>query len=126
MSLAQTLQNSIQAKTEKVHKQNIQQTTEDKIKKLIRETQLKVWKLLIEQKINNSETDIQLSLRSKNNTHRYLTDYEYQNNLRSLLHTPEGEKFVKWLESNGLKYSIVNKDDGVGYESWDSLIIEVA
>lgn len=126
MSLAQTLQNSIQAKAEEVHKKNTKQTTEDKINKIIRETQLKVWMLLIEQKINNFETDIQLSLRSKNNSHRYLTDYEYQNNLRSLFSTPEGEKFVKWLESNGLKYTIVNRDDGVGYESWDALIIDVA
>lgn len=126
MSLGQTLQKSIQAQAEEVQKKNTKQTTEDKINTLIRQTQLKVWMLLIEQKINNSETDIQLSLRSKNNFHRYLTDYEYQNNLRSLFSTPEGEKFVKWLESNGLTYTIVNQDDGVGYESWDALIIEVA
>lgn len=128
MSLAQTLQNSIETKKKQEQEKKIdtKQNTNDKILAIMRETQLKIWRLMIEQKINEGQADIRLSLRQKNNTHVYLNKYEYQTNLNLLILSKEGKKFVDWLHSNGLKYTITDDDDGMGYESWQNLKITVS
>jgi hypothetical protein len=125
MSLADTLQNSINIKNQKDIQKNQKKTTEDKILNMVRDTQMKVWQLLIEQKINDRETNIAFSLRHHHD-HCYLNHYEYKTNIASLLNTPEGASFVQWLQNNGLTYSISKDHDGCGMESWDTLTIKVA
>lgn len=127
MSLAATLKNSLAYQAElQARQMELAKavTLDDQVTQIMRDTQLKIWQAIITHDINNGETNITLNLRSRNNRHCYLHNYEYTQNLKVLLETPEGVKFTEWLTENGLTTSFSKDHDGMGGESWETLYIK--
>lgn len=119
-NLAARLNTSIQLKNQ-VDAYPTQKSLDNACLEHLVTAQFKIWKLVIEFKINTGETNINLSLRKKYGNHTYIDSYFH--NWEPILQMPEGKEFIEWIHSQGLNFRITKKDDGFGRESWEDMEI---